>query len=101
MYDKQPEKQIFIAKCPHCGGKETQQHCMIDCTESDYISICWHTRVIQDVAALKLLQKYNKAPLSTIALRQFYMPAGLSTHNHADYGWQYGQKNPSETTHLH
>jgi hypothetical protein len=60
MYGKQLERQIIITKRPHCGKKETQQHCMINCTYKDFVIIRRRARVIQDIAALKLLQEYNK-----------------------------------------
>jgi hypothetical protein len=36
---------------------------MIECTYKDFVIICRHACVIQDVDALKLLQTYNKDPI--------------------------------------
>jgi hypothetical protein len=62
------------------------------CTYKSFVIIRHRARVIQDVAALKLLQNTTKIPSSATLFRQSYMPAGLITHKHADYGWECGQK---------
>jgi hypothetical protein len=64
---------------------------MIDCTYKDFVVIRHLARVIQDVASLKLLQKYNKDPIQRHLILTILHASWIDHSKHADYGWKCGQ----------